>query len=146
MGTRAPEIPLALVAIWGLLDVAVVDGPFVRGDKGAALFVGYDGEAEASDFEAVTTEREPVTIDGAFTEIVTVTCALLLHNGDGNPTELRAAIYEQFDAATNAVDGDPTLGLDGVTAHIPSSRLYLRPSSKRGLEGLLIFPLVAEVL
>lgn len=125
--------------------LAVVDGPSITGERPPVLFVGYDGDPN-SDFEGVTTDREPVSMDSVFTERVVVRNGLLVWNGDAKPAALRAQALPLFDALVDLVDADPTLGLDGVTAHIPGSRYFPRPSESQGLEGLLQFDVIAEVL
>ena len=149
MGTAAPLIVPALLTVWqplrGTYGLALIHGPSITGEKPPALFAGYDGDPD-SDFEAITTDRGPVSMDSQFTERVTVRNGLWVWNGDGDAAALEVAAYALFNAVTDLVDADPTLGLTNVDAHIPGSRYTPRPSGDSGLEGLLQFDVIAEVL
>lgn len=87
----------------------VFRGPFVTGDPGNALFIGYDGDP-VGDFRSVNTTTEWAGIGAkARTEQFDVFCAVTVLSGEANvkaATDTTYAIYEEF---AGAVRSDPDL-------------------------------------
>lgn len=117
----------------------VFRGPFVSGDPGDALFIGYDGDP-GGEFQSVVQTSEWAGIGAkARNEMFDVFCSITTLTGDadvGNATDRAAALLTVFEAAMRA---DPSLNqAPRFTAAVTSMQLFTMPHPA-GLQVRLTF-------
>lgn len=137
--TRVDDAILALVAMWTAANIATVDGPFVSGDTGDRLFVGYDGDPEG-DFQAVEGDSDWAGL-GAKTrdEEFDIICAAVTRSGHQTATAARAAAIALFQVASAALRADPSLGLPPPCVAEPKPQGLFTPPGSTGVQGRLVF-------
>lgn len=147
----ASRVPAALTQLATTATTAVASlgckvyrGPFVTGDPGKALFIGYDGDP-AGDFRGVVTTSEWAGIGAkARNEEFTIVCAITVNSGDpdvARATDDTYAIHAAFEAAVRA---DPSLNqAPRFTAALAGGELFTMPHPA-GLQVRLSFVVSAS--
>ncbi len=143
VASRVPSVLTALTntATTALAntDCTVYRGPFVTGNPGKALFVGYDGDP-AGDFRAVNATSQWAGLGAkARDEVFEVICSITMLDGAGDvggSTNDIYAIHALFEAA---VRDNPSLGQPPrLTAGVTGGELFTMPHPS-GLQVRLVF-------
>lgn len=137
--TRVDEAILALVAMWTAAGIPTVDGPFVSGDTGDRLFVGYDGDPEG-EFQAVEGDSNWAGLGAKKRdEEFDVICAVVTRSGHQTATAARAAAIALFQTASTALRANPGLGLPPPSVAEPKPQGLFTPPGSTGVQGRLVF-------
>jgi hypothetical protein len=137
--TRVDEAILALVALWTAADISTVDGPFVSGDTGDRLFVGYDGDPEGemqaaeleSEWSGIGTTKRDEEFD--------IFCAVVTRSGFRRASEARTAALALYQTASVALRANPSLGLPPPSVAAPKPQGLFTPPTSQGVQGRLVF-------
>lgn len=126
------------------LGCKVYRGPFVTGDPGKALFVGYDGDP-AGDFRSVVAESEWAGLGAkARNEEFRIACAITLTTGDPDVAQATDDAYAIHAALEAAVRADPSLNqAPRFTAAVAGGELFTMPHPG-GLQVRLSFTVNAS--
>jgi hypothetical protein len=121
------------------LGCKVYRGPFVTGDPGKALFVGYDGDP-AGEFRSVASTSEWAGLGArARDEMFDVACSITVLSGDANVEESTNEAYAVHTAYEAALRADPSLNqAPRLTAAITTGELFTIPHPA-GLQVRLSF-------
>lgn len=142
----ASRVPATLTQLTATATTAVASlgckvyrGPFVTGDPGKALFIGYDGDP-AGDFRGVVANSEWAGLGArARDEAFAISCSITMNSGDpdvGRVTDDVYAIHTAFEAAVRA---DPSLNqAPRFTAAVAGGELFTMPHPA-GLQVRLSF-------
>jgi hypothetical protein len=141
--SRVPAILTALTTIattaLAATSCKVYRGPFVTGDPGTSLFIGYDGDP-TGEFRAVTFTSQWAGLGArARDEVFEVACAITLLSGGGDVAEATNDVYTLHTLFEAAVRADPALSqAPRLTAELSSGELFTMPHPS-GLQVLLSF-------
>lgn len=141
--SRAPEVVVALLALFAPLPAEVCDGDTPSGSSGPFLYVGYSGNPNFEE-DAWTSDRTQATLDAGYDEIVTVTCGIVANHS--TPASARAGAMALFEGANDLIDANQSLGLAGITAAVPSHRFQCLGSKAVGFQGCVVFLVEAEAM
>lgn len=145
VGTRTNEVVDALLAVVraapDLAGITVYDGPYVTGDVGDSVHIGYDADPEASG-EAFSSDEGWAGLGAKKKdETVNIHCSVHVTNGDADTTAARTRAYELFGAVEDAIHRpSPSMGLSPPSwAAVASSRMFYVLTEEVGLEAWLTF-------
>lgn len=118
---------------------AVFRGPFITGDPGNSLFIGYDGDP-GGDFQSVLQTSEWAGLGAkARNELFDVLCAITGIFGDGDVKAATDKVYSLYSAFENAMRADPDLNQPPrFTAAVTTAQLFTIPHPA-GLQVRLAF-------
>lgn len=148
MPSKAPTARKNLVtrlkARTALADVGVFDGPYVTGDPGDAIHVGYDGDPDG-ELEAVVVQSNWAGSLGAKKrdEQITIICSVVVTQGESDPDAAQVAsdrAYALLAEVEAEILADPSLGLGAPSvAGVSSHTLHLEPTEPAGIQARLMF-------
>lgn len=142
----ASRVPAILTALTTTATTAlsattckVYRGPFVTGDPGTSLFIGYDGNP-AGEFRAVQVVSQWAGLGArARDEQFDVACAITLLSGGGDVAQATDDVYALHTLFEAAVRADPALSqAPRLTAELSAGELFTMPHPS-GLQVLLSF-------
>lgn len=138
------HIPAAIDAIVSSFTAAgltVFDGPVITGDFQAAVFVGYDGAADSSDYKAVAGTQDWASLGAKRrSEAFSVICAAVALTGETDTKTGRDAVYALLDIVGTTLRTDPSLGLNSppFVAELKPVDLFTEPT-ENGLQCRWVF-------
>lgn len=142
----ASRVPAILTALTTTATTAlsattckVYRGPFVTGDPGTSLFIGYDGNP-AGEFRAVQVVSQWAGLGArARDEQFDVACAITLLSGSGDVAQATDDVYALHTLFEAAVRASPALSqAPRLTAELSAGELFTMPHPS-GLQVLLSF-------
>jgi hypothetical protein len=137
----------AIVASFTAAGIRVFDGPVITGDFDAAVFVGYDGAADNSDFKAVAGTQDWAGLGAKRrSEAFSIVCAAVALTGETDTKTGRDAVYALLDTAGTTLRADPSLGLNSppFVAELKPVDLFTEPTSN-GLQCRWVFTIDISV-
>lgn len=122
----------------------VFRGPFVTGDPGDGLFVGYDGDP-AGEMRAVVISSDWAGLGAkARNEEFRVSCAVTALRGDPDVEAATNAVYSYYELFENAVRTTPSLNqTPRLTASFSAAELFTMPHPN-GLQARLTFTVLVS--
>jgi hypothetical protein len=144
--TIASRIPAVLNELESVATTAMANtgcqvfrGPFVTGDPGSALFIGYDGDP-GGDFETVIQNSEWAGLGAkARNEMFDVFCAITELSGENNVGAATDHVFVLFSAFEDAMRANPGLNqAPRLTAAVATVHLSTMPHPS-GLQVRLTF-------
>ncbi|MGN6404209.1 hypothetical protein [Sinomonas sp.] len=148
VSSRIPAVIDALVTTWKRAGLTVWDGPVPTDDYRAAIFVGYDGSGETSNFLAATGKSEwgPMGQRSRDEEFSIACAAVAIGDGTTSKSARDAAfdLIDQADTAIRARPADPSLGLlSGVAPYLMAvirvEDFYQEPTENAGPQARVTF-------
>lgn len=142
----ASRVPAALTQLATVAQTAVASlgcqvyrGPFVTGDPGKALFIGYDGDP-TGDFRSVNANSEWAGLGAkARNEEFQVICSITMTTGNPDVGAATDSVYAVHAALEAAVRADPSLTqAPRFTAAVAGGELFTMPHPG-GLQVRLAF-------
>jgi hypothetical protein len=142
----ASRVPAVLTALTTTATTAlaattckVYRGPFVTGDPGTALFIGYDGDP-AGEFRAVQVVSQWAGLGAkARDEQFDVACAITLLSGSGDVAQATDDVYALHTLFEAACRADPALSqAPRLTTEVAAGELFTMPHPS-GLQVVLSF-------
>lgn len=143
MASRIPSVlnELQSVAVTAMANTGcqVFRGPFVTGDPGSALFIGYDGDP-GGDFDTVVQTSEWAGLGAkARNEMFDVFCSITELSGEGDVGTATDHVFVLFAAFEDAMRATPGLNqTPRLTAAVASIQLSTMPHPS-GLQVRLTF-------
>lgn len=145
------RVPAVLTQLTAVAQTALASnpcqvyrGPFVTGDPGSALFIGYDGDP-AGEFRSVVVTSSWAGIGAkARNEEFRVSCSITLLSGDANVASAVDDAYVIYNLFEDALRADPGLNqAPRLTASADVAELFTMPHPQ-GLQIRLGFTVMVS--
>jgi hypothetical protein len=130
--TRLPASIDALVTMFTGAGINTIDGPKISGDYSNAVWIGYDGDGESTDFRSATIEQQWAGLGQRVrNERFDIQCSAYAIDGDGSVKSARDAVFALVAQVESTLRGNPSLGLSSpCVAQYALGDLFTEPLDK----------------